>query len=195
MTYKERPNSYAAQHSAARSALFCSNRFSTARKENLCCCPGCAMTRGETQQVVVPGLPGGLYDTVYHLAFVGDDCVLASFAAACLDLDTGLDILPAHNSSVMRMCKDSASVVRAAGWTNFAYRTILGIDDQEWPVLNRRQSLSFLATLDNFPNEERIRCFRLLCAAKEDDSTDAEEDLETLKQAITSRQMIYAIQS
>ncbi len=128
------------------------------------------------------GLPDCRYNPAYSLAFVGEDCVLASLFATCLDADTSLEKLPDHNSSLPEVCNNSAEVVRAAGWTGFSYKAFVGQDDQEWPVVNRRQALVFMATLDNFSEEERVRCYKLLCAAMDDSSTDADADLKTMRQ-------------
>lgn len=131
-------------------------------------------------------LPDSRYDAVHRLAFVGQDCLLASFAASCLDADTSLEALRANNASVLDVCNWSASVVQDAGWTTFEYKSCIGYDGQEWPVANKRQALVFMATLDNISNEDRSRCYRMLCAAmrddsKEDDGKD-EDDLENMQQ-------------
>ena len=130
-------------------------------------------------------LPDSRYDPVYRLAFVGQNCLLASFAAVCSDADTSLMTLRAHNTSVIDMCNMSAKVVQAAGWTTFQYTACIGRDDQEWPVADRRQALVFLATLDSISNEDRVRCYKLLCAAMRDDSKAADVDLETMQQVRT----------
>ncbi len=134
-------------------------------------------------------LPDGRYDPAYSLAFVGEDCVLASLVATCLDVDTSLEKLPDHNSSLPEVCNKSAEVVREAGWTGFTYKAFVGQDDQEWPVVNRRQALVFMATLENFPEEERVRCYKLLCAAMDDNSTDADADLKTMRQVTGCNQL------
>ena len=130
------------------------------------------------------GLSDFRYDPAYGLAFVGEDCVLASLIAACLDADTSLEKLPDHNSSLPEVCNNSEEVVRAAGWTGFRYIFFVGPDKQEWPVVNRRQALVFMATLDNFPEAERVTSYKLLCAAMDDNSADADADLETMRQVI-----------
>ena len=130
-------------------------------------------------------LPGARYDPVYKFALVGEDCLLASFAAAILGLDTSLEAVADLNSVLTITFKDSVSYVQAAGWTDFAYSSIKGLDNQEWPLVNRRQALMFMASLDNSDNDNRTSHYKRLCDALGGASSDAEDELDTMKQVIT----------